>query len=380
MPMQIPSPGTLPSVSLLIKPASGRCNLRCRYCFYEDVMDQRKESDLGFMTEETLELLVKQAMELARDSVSFAFQGGEPMLRGLPFFRRFIELERKYAKPGLRIEHSIQTNGTLIDGQWAEFFRENRFLVGISLDGTRENHDRNRVEVSGTGTWNRCMEGLKLLQENHVDVNVLCVVTGQAARRGAAMYQNLKSLGLRYIQFIPCLDPIQEPRGKQTYSLQPQRYGQFLCSVFDQWYRDWERGDYVSIRLFDDYVHLLAGQPTGTCATTGRCGRYFVVEGDGSVYPCDFFVLDEWKLGRLGEQTLRELSQSPIAADFCAAGRGTPADCAGCQWRPLCSGGCQRDWVGREFNYHCQALQTFFRYAYPRMAHIARLERQMCRF
>ncbi len=374
------SPATLPSVSLLIKPASGRCNLRCKYCFYEDVMDQRLESDLGLMTEQTLELLVRQAMETARHSVSFAFQGGEPMLRGLPFFRRFIELEQRYRKPDLRIEHSIQTNGTLIDQEWAEFFRENRFLVGISLDGTRENHDRNRVDIQGGGTWDRCLEGMRLLQKNQVDVNVLCVITGQAARRGPAIYQNIKNLGIRYIQFIPCLDPIQEPRGKQPFSLSPQRYGQFLCSVFDQWYRDWDRGDYVSIRLFDDYVHLLAGQPTGTCATTGHCGRYFVVEGDGSVYPCDFFVLDELKMGCLGEQTLAELSRSPIAADFCATGRGTPKNCHGCQWIRLCNGGCRRDWVGEDFNYHCQAMQAFFPYAYPRMARIAQLERQMRRF
>ncbi len=343
-------------------------------------MDQRQESDLGFMTEDTLELLVRQAMETARHSVSFAFQGGEPMLRGLPFFRRFIELEKKYWKPGVRVEHSIQTNGTLIDPQWAEFFRENRFLVGISLDGTRENHDRNRVDVQGCGTWDRVAEGLQLLQAHHVDINALCVVTGQAARRGAAIYQNLKKLGFRYIQFIPCLDPLKEPRGKQAFSLSPQRYGQFLCSVFDQWYKDWEQGDYVSIRLFDDYVHLLSGQPTGTCATTGHCGRYFVVEGDGSVYPCDFFVLDEQKLGQLGENTLAELSQSPIAADFCATGRGAPRNCQGCQWLRLCSGGCQRDWVGGEYNYHCQAMKAFFQYAFPRMAQIARLERQMRRF
>ncbi len=343
-------------------------------------MDQRQESDLGYMTEETLDIMVRQAMQTAQHTVSFSFQGGEPMLRGLSFFRRFIQLEQQYRKPGLQIEHSIQTNGTLIDQEWADFFRENRFLVGISLDGTRENHNRNRVDISGAGTWDRVLEGLKLLQKNHVEVNVLCVITGQAARRGQAIYQSIKNLGIRYLQFIPCLDPMQGPRGKETYSLSPQRYGQFLCSVFDQWYRDWERGDYVSIRIFDDYVHLLSGQPTGTCATTGHCGRYFVVEGDGSVYPCDFFVLDALRMGRLGEQTLEELSRSPIAADFCTTGRGIPQKCTGCQWVQLCNGGCRRDWIGQESNYHCQAMKAFFQYAYPRMAHIAQLERQMSYF
>ncbi|MCC8358099.1 MAG: anaerobic sulfatase maturase [Oscillospiraceae bacterium] len=367
------------TVSLLIKPASGRCNMRCRYCFYEDVTEHREESDLGFMTEETLEQMVQQAMEAAQRRVSFAFQGGEPMLRGLPFFRRFIELEERYRRPGLQIEHSIQTNGTLITQEWADFFRENRFLVGLSLDGTRELHNANRVDARGKGTWDAVVRSLGLLQKNQVDVNLLCVVTGATARRGQAVYQSLKKLGCRYMQFIPCLDPLEMERGGMAYSLSPQRYGQFLCVVFDQWYRDWAAGDYVSIRSFDDYVHMLAGQPAGTCATAGRCGQYFVVEGDGSVYPGDFFVLDAWRLGRLGQQSLEDLSRSPVAARFCSEGRGTPGECAGCSWLPLCNGGCRRDWVGMERNYHCQALRTFFEYSYPRMEQIARLERQMGR-
>ncbi|MCD7768717.1 MAG: anaerobic sulfatase maturase [Oscillospiraceae bacterium] len=367
------------TVSLLIKPASGRCNMRCRYCFYEDVSELREKADLGFMSEETLERMVREAMATARKRVSFAFQGGEPMLRGLPFFRRFIELERQYLKPGIQIEHSIQTNGTLVDQEWADFFRENHFLVGLSMDGTRELHDGSRVDSKGSGSWDTVLRSLRLLQRNQVDVNLLCVVTGTAARRGQAIYQNLKKLGCRYMQFIPCLDPLEKERGSMSYSLSPKRYGQFLCVVFDQWYRDWAAGDYVSIRAFDDYVHLLAGQPAGTCATSGRCGQYFVVEGDGSVYPCDFFVLDQWRMGRLGEQSLAELSRSPVAARFCSEGRGAPEACAGCQWLPLCGGGCRRDWIGMERNYHCEALRTFFAHAYPRMEQIARLERRMQR-
>ena len=362
---------------MLIKPASGRCNLRCRYCFYEDVAENRAEADLGLISEETLELLVRQAMELAQERVSFAFQGGEPMIRGLPFYERFIQLEAQYARPGVAIEHSIQTNGILIDEAWAEFFRKNNFLVGLSLDGIKALHDGNRVDAAGKGTWGAVERALKLLQKHQVDCNVLCVVTGAAARRAQAVYQNLKKLGCRYLQFIPCLDPLGEERGGRPFSLTPERYGTFLRALFDQWYRDWEEGDYVSVRLFDDYVHLLAGQPAGTCATAGTCGRYFVVEGDGSVYPCDFFVLDRWRMGRLGEQTLAELAAAPAAEEFCARGRGRPAQCEGCLWLALCSGGCQRDWVGEEFNYHCAALRSFFEYAYPRLARMAALERRM---
>ena len=203
------------------------------------------------------------------------------------------------------------------------------------------------------------------------------MVTGPAARRGQAVYQNLKRLGGRYLQFIPCLDPLEEERGGHPFSLTPERYGKFLCTVFDLWYQDWERGDYVSIRLFDDYVHLLAGQNAGTCATAGTCGRYFVVEGDGSVYPCDFFVLDQWRMGRLGEQTLAELAESETALRFCREGRGAPRECGDCQWLPLCNGGCRRDWIGMDRNYHCAALRTFFSYAYPRLRQMAELERRM---
>ena len=295
------------TVSMLIKPASGRCNLRCRYCFYEDVSEHRQDHDLGLMDEDTAALMIRQAMEEAESRVSFAFQGGEPMVRGLPFFQRFVELERQYLRPGLTVEHSIQTNGTLIDEDWARFFRDNRFLVGLSLDGTKDLHDANRVDSQGRGTWNTVARTLTLLQKWQVEVNLLCVVTGPAARRGQAIYQNLKKLGGRYLQFIPCLDPMEEERGGRPFSLTPERYGRFLCTVFDLWYQDWEQGDYVSVRLFDDYVHLLDGQRAGTCATAGTCGRYFVVEGDGSVYPCDFFVLDQWRMGKLGEHTLEEL-------------------------------------------------------------------------
>ena len=168
---------------MLIKPASGRCNLRCRYCFYEDVSEHRQDHDLGLMDEDTAALMIRQAMEEAESRVSFAFQGGEPMVRGLPFFQRFVELERQYLRPGLTVEHSIQTNGTLIDEDWARFFRDNRFLVGLSLDGTKDLHDANRVDSQGRGTWNTVARALTLLQKWQVEVNLLCVVTGPAGGR-----------------------------------------------------------------------------------------------------------------------------------------------------------------------------------------------------
>ena len=340
-------------------------------------MDHRTEQDCGLMSEDTLELLIRQAMEVAEKRVSFAFQGGEPVLRGLPFFQKFIELERKYARSGMQIEHSIQTNGTLINEEWAAFFEEHNFLVGLSVDGIKELHDRNRVDASGKGSWNAVENARKILAKRGVNTNVVCVVTASVARRGQAVYTNLKKLGFRYVQFIPCLDPMEKERGNEPYSLSPERYGQFLCTIFDLWYKDWEQGNYVSVRMFDDLVHILAGQPAGTCTTNGSCGRYLVVEGDGSVYPCDFFAVDQWKLGDLKKDGLSALLESRLGKQFCVHGCGQPEECSGCPWVRLCNGGCQRDWVGNERNYYCAALRKFFQYTYHRLRHIAELERHL---
>ena len=288
-----------------------------------------------------------------------------------------MELERQYLRPGLTVEHSIQTNGTLIDEDWARFFRDNRFLVGLSLDGTKDLHDANRVDSQGRGTWNTVARALTLLQKWQVEVNLLCVVTGPAARRGQAIYQNLKKLGGRYLQFIPCLDPMEEERGGRPFSLTPERYGRFLCTVFDLWYQDWERGDYVSVRLFDDYVHLLAGQRAGTCATAGTCGRYFVVEGDGRRLSLRLLCAGPVADGKAGGADPGRTGRSETALRFCREGQGAPQECAGCQWLPLCNGGCRRDWIGMDRNYHCAALRTFFAYAYPRLWRMAELERRM---
>lgn len=365
------------NISFLIKPASGRCNMRCRYCFYEDEKENRATANYGMMSQEMAELLICQAMEEAEDTILFAFQGGEPMLAGVSFYRHFLKLVEKYRRPQIAVSYSIQTNGTLVTPEWAEFFRDNHFLVGISMDGTKDIHDMNRIYDAGEGTYSDVLKAISLLRKYDVEPNVLCVVTAQMAKRGQSVYQNLKKIGCRYLQFIPCLDPMERPRGSMSYSLPPALYARFLKTVFHLWYRDWEAGDYVSVRLFDDYVHILCGCPASTCATCGTCGHYFTVEGDGSVYPCDFFALDEWRLGKLGESTLRELADSKRGVIFRSKGRTYPPSCRGCEWLRLCNGGCQRDWTdGENRNYYCETLKEFFFYAMPRLMNIAQLEMQ----
>lgn len=366
-------------LNFLIKPASSLCNLRCRYCFYEDEGNNRAQKSMGIMDQRTVDLLLDEAFQSVDPggSVSFAFQGGEPTVAGLEFFQKFVQKARALCPKNVTMSFSIQTNGTLLDDAWAEFFRRERFLVGISLDGFKDNHNRCRTDAEGNSTWNRVVKAVQLLQKYRVEINALCVVTGPCARSPEKAYQELKKLGFGFIQFIACLDPIGVERGTLPFSLTPDAYGKFLCRVFDLWYQDWKQGNYHSVRLFEDYIHILLGDGAGTCATCGRCGTYFVVEGDGSVYPCDFYVLDEWKLGYLGEKTLLELAGSQQAKAFQSWGSHKPEECGSCRWKTVCNGGCKNDWVyqdGAPHNYYCESFRTLLSHAEGRLVEIAQAE------
>ena len=362
-------------VSLLIKPASSLCSLRCRFCFYEDEAASRAQRSMGVMSPGTVRALLEETFRAVEPggAVGFTFQGGEPTLAGLDFFRGFVRQARALCPPGVPVDFSLQTNGLLLDESWANFLQEERFLVGLSVDGFKDLHNLHRVDAQGGGTWNRVLRALALLQKHRVEVNALCVVTGLCARSPDRAYRQLKKLDVQSIQFIPCLDPLGAERGSLPFSLTPEAYGKFLCRVFDLWYQDWAAGQYRSVRLFDDYIRILLGEGASTCAVCGRCGSYLVVEADGSVYPCDFFALDQWRMGRVGEQSLTELARSDRAQAFLDWGKTGPAECAACRWASLCGGGCKRDWYGEPpRNYYCAAFQSLLDYAMPRLVQMAR--------
>lgn len=366
-------------LNFLIKPASSLCNLHCRYCFYEDEGNNRTQKSMGIMEQTVVDQLLEEAFGNVHPNgaISFAFQGGEPTVAGLDYFQQFVEKVKMRCPSGVTTSFSIQTNGTLLDEAWADFFKREHFLVGISLDGFKDNHNCHRVDAEGNGTWNRVVKSVRLLQKHQVEINALCVVTGPCARSPEKAYQELKRLGFDYIQFIACLDPIKMERGKMPFSLTPEGYGKFLCRVFDLWYQDWRTGNYHSVRLFDDYVHILLGDGGGTCATCGRCGAYFVVEADGAVYPCDFYVLDEWKLGCLGENSLTKLAASECAKAFLRWGSDKPEECGSCRWKNICNGGCKNDWVykgGVPHNYFCQSFQLLLDHAETRLTEIVQAE------
>ena len=362
------------SVTFLIKPASSLCDMRCRYCFYHDISDIREVKSMGIMAEDTAQALIRAAFAAVEPGgfVQFTFQGGEPTLAGLDFFRGFMSLEAQYRPKDVQVGHAIQTNALHIDDEWTLFLKQYGFLVGVSIDGNQAIHDTYRVDAAGKGTWDRVTAALARLDSQGVETNLLCVVSAMAAKNPQKVYASLRKLGDHPLQFIPCLDPMEAQRGGEAYSLKPEAYGRFLCSLFDCWYRDWKAGNYVSIRTFDDYLRILMRMSPSTCAASGACGSYLVVEGDGSLYPCDFYVLDEWKLGNIRDMTVEQALSAPASRKFLAEGSHRPENCRECSWFPLCRGGCKRDWTQQRKNYYCTAFKTFFGYALPRLEEMAR--------
>ena len=366
----------MPPLNFLIKPASGNCNIRCRYCFYHDVAENRGVSSYGMMSDKTLEALIEKALATADGSCSFGFQGGEPTLAGLDFFRKVVALQKRHNRKGLRISNAIQTNGMVLDAEWAAFLAENRFLVGLSLDGTKEIHDANRLDPAGKGTFNRVLRTAQLLTAKKVEFNILTVVTRQSARHIDRIYGFFRRSGLNWLQFIPCLDPLGDERGSNPYSLTSETYAKFLKTLFDLWYRDVKAGNFIYIRYFENLVGMAMGYPPESCGLSGRCVIQNVVEADGSVYPCDFYALDEWKLGNIRTDSIPDMMKSPAAQKFLAAPLDISEKCRSCRHYAICRGGCRRD---REpmrgdtlpLNYFCPAYEEFFDYAMPRLQELA---------
>lgn len=364
----------MPPLTLLIKPASGACNLRCRYCFYYDITTKREQASYGMMSDSTLETLVEKALRFAEGSCTFAFQGGEPTLCGLSFYEKLITLEDQYNVNDVQIQNTLQTNGILIDDAWAEFFHRNHFLIGLSLDGIRPSNDRYRVDTDGNGTFDRIMHTAALLRKHQVDFNILTVVHRDTALKAKKIYQFYKKNNFRYLQFIACLDPLYETPGAREYSLLPKDYGTFLCDLFDLWYDDISRGEQPYIRQFENYLQILIGQYPESCEQRGVCSYQHVVEADGEVYPCDFYVTDEYRLGSLLTLSIKEIEENRKTLGFVEASLNHPEKCSSCPYFALCRGGCRRHRMMRDdhLNYFCESYEMFFRHALPRLSHLAR--------
>lgn len=369
----------MPPLSILIKPVSGSCNMNCSYCFYTDEMQNRQTVCTEKMSIHTMHTLIDKAFEWADSECTFAFQGGEPTLAGLPFYEAFTDYVASHPNPkNIHIHYAFQTNGLLIDQKWAEWFSRHHVLVGISLDGPKSIHDRYRKDHQGNGTFDRVMAAVRLLKQYKADYNILCVVHSASAYKARKIYSFYRKNDMNYHQYIECLDPLEDIRGKNEYSLTPGCYEIFLKDLFDIWYDDMISGHYVYNRYFENLMMILLGQTPESCNMRGFCGPQWVIEADGSVYPCDFYVLDPWKLGNILNDSFEHMESIRRQSGFIEQSRPVPEECRKCRWLMLCRNGCRRNrgLNGNHIdgkNYFCSAYKHFLEYAFPRLMTLYRM-------
>ncbi len=364
--------------SLLIKPAGSLCNLDCEYCFYLG-----KDEELGFdkaltvMPDEVLEQLVDDYLGYRFPSSVFTWQGGEPTVAGLDFFRKVVEYQMRLGKGGQSVANALQTNGILIDAEWAEFLRDYRFLVGVSLDGPAEIHDHHRLDRGGKPTWSRVMDGIGHLNAAGTEFNILSMITKLSQDRGREIYRWLVSQGFTHLQFIPCVEYDPSTGEPAPQNVTPEGYGRFLCDIFDEWYH---AGDIhrISVRLFDAIVGKLTGNhQLSLCNHGDKCNHYLVVEKDGGVYPCDFYVEKKWSLGNIMEQPLAGMFNSDRQRSFAELKCSYPEPCLECSHLELCHGGCPKDRLaegGGKYGkptFLCEGLKKFFTHTEERMRGLA---------
>ncbi len=348
----------------MVKPVCGVCNLSCGYCYYKDKPRELYPAETRFqMTPEALESFTRQYMALHPERAEFGWQGGEPMLAGREFYRRAVELQRQFGRPGQTVANALQTNGTLLDEAWCDLLAEHRFLVGLSLDGPPPWQDAFRKDAAGAGSFARAWKGLELLRARGVEFNVLVTLHRANVPHAADLYRYFVNRGVRYVQFIPILE--RDAAGRPAeFSCTPQQYGRFLVEVFRLWRaRDVGR---VSERFIDSVLHqLLFGSPA-SCCQAPRCANAFVLEYNGDLYACDHFVAPDYRLGNILEMPLAAMVGSERQRRFGLAKReALPRYCLTCPARSLCHGGCPKDRLlatpdGEPgLNYLCEGYRAF---------------------
>ncbi len=355
--------GPAPKItSLLIKPASAVCNLDCEYCFYLDRdADPYKDLPARRMTMDTLERLVDTYLFYSYPNATFAFQGGEPTLAGLDFFTKLVEFQQRFGRDGQNVSNALQTNGVLLDKDWCELFRAYNWLIGISIDGPEEVNDLYRFNRAGHGTWKKVMQGIEVMQKEKVDFNVLCVLSQSNVHKPKEIYKFFRGLGLDFMQFIP-LSEFHPDGTPMPFTITPEEYGRFMCEVFDLW---WPERRKVRVRFFDNLAEALAGQKPGNCTMHETCDSYVVVEYNGDIYPCDFFVEKEWKLGNVNLDSWSEVSRRVRRYNFAAKKTLAHPECQVCEYQSICHGGCPKSRHGphkkfEDLDYFCQAYKMIF--------------------
>lgn len=357
----------MPPLTIMLKPSSSACNMSCAYCFYHDESNRRAVANYGMMSEDTLREIIRKTIFRAEKSISYIYQGGEPLLRGIDFFEKAIELQQKFNKNKLIINNALQTNATLINEEWCRFFAKNNFLIGVSVDGTPSVHNSNRVYFDGQPTYNDIERAINLLNKYHVEYNILTVVSKTVAVNIEEIYQYYKNKNWMYQQYILCLPPLDEAPTNQFHSPSTYEYGNFLIKLYDMWCKD-IADKYTtapSIRQFENYRMLQMGYPAESCDMRGNCSNMLVVESDGSVYPCDFYMIDEYKLGNFISDRLDDFDKKRKELGFVEKSKLHSAQCLSCEYHWLCRCGCQRNRFlipseNRYMNYYCESFKMFF--------------------
>jgi len=360
---------------VLVKPSGPDCNLSCEYCFYlekEKLYGHKKHR----MSDKVLKEMIRKTVKNNPSDINFGWQGGEPTLMGIDFFKQAVQYQREYSGPGQNVGNSIQTNGILIDEEWAGFLKNNNFLVGLSVDGPENIHDTYRKTRGGKGTFSKVEKTAELLLRNNVPVNSLTVLNNYSVRFPEQIYHYLTSLGFRFLQFIPVVETDTKNKRAASFSTTGEQYGKFLCRIFDLWKNDFQHGrPTVSVRFFDSVFFRYINQEAPDCFLHEECGTYFVIEHNGDVYSCDFFVEPKWKLGNIINDDPLLMLNSDKQKQFGMIKKQLPVKCKECPWVTYCRGGCTKDRIkdpqDKNLNHFCTGYTMFFEYADSFMKQLA---------
>ena len=371
---------------VMLKPASAHCNLACKYCYYLEKNNLYQTSHRHLMTDEMLEQFTREYIEAqTMPQVLFTWHGGEPLMRSIDFYKKALALQKKYAH-GKQIDNVIQTNGTLLTDEWCEFFAQNHWLVGISIDGPQEYHDHYRVTPAGKPSWEKVMQGIQLLKKHRVEWNAMAVVNAYNAEHPLEFYHFFRNNGCQYLQFTPIVERLTEHEDGRTLasladdreipladaSVTPQQWGNFLCTIFDDWVRHDVGKTFVEI--FDCTLANWMGVLPGICAYSKECGHAGVMEHNGDVYSCDHFVFPEYKLGNIREQSLIDMLYGEKQQAFSRLKHTSlPRQCKECDMEFACHGECpknrfEKDKYGEPgLNYLCQGYYQYYTHVAPYM-------------
>lgn len=375
------SEGPQTPLAVMAKPVGSRCNMRCTYCYYLDkgkYSENKKQTRMSF---DLLEKLIRQTVAASPGPVvSFTWHGGEPTLAGLDFYKKALELEKKYLPKGWEAWNNLQTNGLLLNEGWCRFLKENRFDVGLSIDGSMEVHDLNRRLPNGAGTFERVSASIRRLRETGVEPDLLCTVNEVSQGKPLEVYRALRDTGCIWVQFIPVV--IRDARGGAAPgSVTPEGYGRFLTAVFDEWVRH-DLG-VLDVQLFAEMARIMAGGQASLCWMSPTCGHVLIAEEDGAVYSCDHFVDPEHRLGTLRDGSLARMAGGGFQRAFGLGKREKLTDeCRACPYLRFCNGGCPKDRFGLSAEgqpgqyWLCPGLKAFFAHAQPVLEQVMAMSAQ----